>query len=193
LRTLRTPPSDAVDVAVLGTMDYGPNVEGAVWFVREVWPVIRAQHPESRLRLVGRNPTRPIRDLASADVTVTGEVADVAVACEGVRVGVVPLLSGMGIKNKTLDFMSMGLPVVTTSLGAEGIAAGPDDGLETVPADPNRLAAAIVRMLDDPGLASARGSAARSYVVHHHSWAAIGATYSDTLATLAGAGPRRTG
>jgi glycosyltransferase involved in cell wall biosynthesis len=189
-RALRTLPGDAAatDVAVLGTMDYGPNVDGAIWFVHDVWPAIREIHPESRLRLVGRNPVRSIRDLASEDVIVTGEVPDVADACEGVRVGVVPLRSGMGIKNKTLDFMSMGLPVVSTPLGAEGVAAGPEEGLLVVDVSADALVGALIPLLANASLASARGAAARTYVEKRHSWSVIGSAYADALATLASGG-----
>lgn len=185
-RSLRTPPADGLDVAVLGTMDYGPNVEGAVWFVRQVWPRLREQHPESRLRLVGRDPVGAIRELRGPDVEVTGTVPDVTRACEGVRVGVVPLRSGMGIKNKTLDFMSMGLPVVSTPLGAEGVAARDRDGLVVVPAQAVDLAEAVSRFLSDPALAMKAGAAARSYVARWHSWELIGASYADRLAELVG-------
>ncbi|MGQ0431095.1 MAG: glycosyltransferase [Microthrixaceae bacterium] len=185
LRRLRTPPATGTDIAVLGSMDYGPNVDGAIWFVQHVWPLIHAKHPTSRLRLVGRDPVRAIEDLRGPDVEVTGTVPDVAAACEGVRVGVVPLRSGMGIKNKTLDFMSMGLPVITTPSGAEGVAAGPADGLITVPIEPTLLAQAINGLLDDPERAGQMGDAAYDYVARHHSWESIGATYRAALANLA--------
>jgi len=187
LRRLRTPPAEATDIAVLGTMDYGPNVDGAVWFVKHVWPLIRDRHPGCRVRIVGRDPVPAIRELQGPDVEVTGTVPDVAAACEGVRVGVVPLRSGMGIKNKTLDFMSMGLPVVTTPPGAEGVAAGRAEGLEVVDIDPALLADAVSNLLTSREAAAALGDAAYAYVARWHSWEAIGTAYGQTLATLAAA------
>lgn len=185
LRRLTTPVADATDVAVLGSMDYGPNVDGAVWFVQEVWPTISAAHPDARLRIVGRDPSPAILELRGPSVEVTGTVADVAVACEGVRVGVVPLRSGWGIKNKTLDFMSMGLPVVTTPHGAEGIAASSSDGMDTVAVDAAEMSRAVNLLLDDAGLAAARGDAASEFVHEKHAWRAIGADYSRALGALA--------
>ena len=185
LRSLRTPPEEGRDIAFIGTMDYPPNVDGIVWFVSELWPQLRERFPDSRLRLVGRNPSKVIRDLAGAGVEVTGEVHDLAEACEGVRVGVVPLRSGMGIKNKTLDFMSMGIPVVTTPAGAEGVAAEPAHGMLRCDVGP-RFAEVVATLLSDGAQVARLGRAARDYVASHHSWEAIGREYQADLMAVAG-------
>jgi glycosyltransferase involved in cell wall biosynthesis len=184
LREMRTPPARGRDVAFVGTMDYPPNVDAAVWLASELWPAMRPRLPGARLRLVGRDPAPAVRRLAGPDIDVTGEVPDIAESCDGVRVGIVPLRAGMGIKNKTLDFMSMGIPVVSTRAGAEGIAATADDGL--VVADHTQtIVDATVSLMSDDGAVARLGEAARAYVAHHHSWKRIGEDYVALLTEVA--------
>lgn len=185
IRELRTPPSQGRDVVFVGWMGYPPNVDAVRSFVREAWGPIAARFPASTVRIVGRYPAPEVRALASERVVVTGEVPDVVDACEGARVGVVPLRAGMGIKTKTLELMGMGLPVVATSIGAEGIGAGCDDGL-IVADEPRGFAAAVAALLEDGGRADRLGRAARRYVERHHRWEAIGAAYRRRLAELVG-------
>lgn len=171
-----TPPEDRTDVAFIGWMGYGPNADAVRWFAAECWPVVRRSHPGATFRIVGREPTpevQALHDPAGSGVVVTGEVPAVPPACEGVAVGVAPLRAGMGIKNKVLELMAMGVPVVAAPAGAEGIAATEADGL-VVRASSADLAAAVIRFLDDRAAAGAAGAAARRFVVEHFSW--------DTLA-----------
>lgn len=173
-------PSEGLDVVMIGSMDGDPNIDGARWFTSRIWPRVSAAIPGSQLRIVGRNPARSVRRLAGPTVKVTGAVDDVSKACRGARVAVVPVRIGMGIKTKTLHAMSLGLPVVSTRRGAEGISASPTDGLICAD-DENRFAAEVVRLLQNPDLADRLGSAARSYLGAHHSWAAAGRTYGEAL------------
>ncbi|HVM41003.1 MAG TPA: glycosyltransferase, partial [Acidimicrobiia bacterium] len=115
IRPLTLPPSKGRDVVFVGWMGYAPNVDAVRWFTRRCWPSVLARHPDAVLRIVGRDPSPPVRRLGRLPgVVVTGEVDDVSAACEGARLGVVPLRAGMGIKTKTLELMAMGLPVVST-------------------------------------------------------------------------------
>lgn len=126
-----------------------PNVDAATWLVSEVMPRVWASHPQARLALVGSKPTAEVRALAGERVEVTGYVDDAELARRYAiaRVAVVPLRYGAGIKGKVVEALQQGVPLVTTAVGAQGL-----DGLDAVAAvqdDPVRMAAAIVRLLDD--------------------------------------------
>jgi glycosyltransferase involved in cell wall biosynthesis len=187
-------PSAGADVAFIGWMAYPPNVEAACFLVESVWPRVRSRLPGATLRLIGREPVDAVRALAGPDVVVTGEVPDVVAAAAGVRVGVVSLTGGMGIKNKTLELMAMGLPVVSTEVGAEGVDAGRDDGL-LVASEPRELAALVVELLDDGPRADRLGAAARAYTDRAFGWDAIGEQYrrafADTVRASTGGGAPR--
>jgi glycosyltransferase involved in cell wall biosynthesis len=172
-------PSDGVDVAFIGWMSYPANVDAARWFVAEIWPKVRAQAEWSRCRIIGREPSPRVTMLAGPDVVVTGEVADVVASCVGVRVGIAPLRGGMGIKNKTLEYLAMGLPVVATPAGVEGLPRPLGGVVEA--ADEAGFAEAVLRLLRCPAEADALGAAGRSYVGTHFSWPSIGHRYAALL------------
>lgn len=183
-RPLATAPSAGRDVAYIGAMNYAANVDAVEWFASRCWPAIRRAAPDASFRIVGRAPTARVRSLEGGGVRVSGTVADITDACEGTRVGVVPLRAGMGMKTKTLELMGMGLPVVTTSVGAEGIAATPGDGL-LVADDPDEMTKVLLELLHDPSRADLLGAAARAYVTTHHSWNDAVRQYCDHVAGLA--------
>lgn len=177
-RALR--PSEGLDVAFIGWMGYPANVDAARWLVEEIWPRVRVEVPGSRVRIIGREPSPSVWALARDDVVVTGEVPDVVEAAAGARVGVVPLRGGMGIKNKTLELLAMGLPVVSTPAGVEGLPA-PLAGVMEPGSDANAFAEAIIRLLRDPAEADALGAAGRAYVAAAFSWEPIGRRYAEIL------------
>ena len=166
---LATPPSRGGDVAFIGAMDYAANIDAVEWFARECWPALRTRFPESTFRVIGREAGERLRALDGNGIRIVGAVDSLEAASEGTRVGVVPLRAGMGIKNKTLELMAMGVPVVTLPSGSEGIAASAEDGLITVETA-DAFVAAVADLLDDPARADRLGSAASSYVRRHHSW-----------------------
>jgi glycosyltransferase involved in cell wall biosynthesis len=182
------PPADGTgDVAFVGWMGYPANVDAVKWFARSVWPDVRRQIPATTFRIIGREPTADVRALAGPGVAVTGEVPDIVAACAGVRVGVAPLRAGMGIKNKTLELMAMGVPVVALPHAAEGIPATRADGLIVVD-DAATFGREVAALLADVPGAADLGAAARSYVATHHSWDALAGHYAEALLALVGAG-----
>ena len=118
-----------------GTMNWEPNVDACRYFVKEIYPLIKAVIPEATFTIVGRGPTREILDMAKADssIKVTGEVPDPAVFLSQASVAVVPLRMGSGTRVKILEAAQIGLPVVSTHLGSEGL--GMRDGEEILLAD----------------------------------------------------------
>ena len=111
----------------LGTMFWPPNADGVLWFAHEVYPHIRARLPQVCFSIVGADPPPEVRALSAGDasITVTGYMADAQPIIQKSSVLVVPLRAGGGMRVKILNALAQGLPVVTTTIGCEGIAAVP--------------------------------------------------------------------
>jgi glycosyltransferase involved in cell wall biosynthesis len=125
LGSLRPPDASAsgAEVVFCGVMNYEPNVEGVLWFARDVWPIIVGRQPNARFRIVGSSPSRAIRQLAEkySSITVTGTVPDVRTYLWNAAVSVAPLKIARGLQNKVLEALAAGLPVVVTSTVMEGL------------------------------------------------------------------------
>ena len=133
------------DVLFMGRMDYHANIDAALYFAREVWPLVRQRRPELRLVIVGAQPAAQVLALRKEGITVTGTVEDVRPFYRGALVSVVPLRVGGGTRLKVLEAMAAGTPVVSTSLGAEGLAV--TVGKDILIADtPEAMADAIVSL-----------------------------------------------
>ena len=130
-------------------MDYHANIEGVIWFTREIWPEIAEKHPELELIIVGRHPSRAVWALAAERIRVTGTVEDVRPFYASAAAVVVPLRVGSGTRLKILEAMAAGVPVVSTRLGAEGIDATHDIHLLLVD-DRFEMVAAIDQIASSP-------------------------------------------
>ena len=121
--TTIAPRTTAPRVAFCGVMDYAPNVEGVLWFAREVWPHVRAARPDARFVVIGSDPTPAIRALASDDrgIEVTGAVLEVTSYLSACAMAVAPLQIARGVQSKVLETVAMDLPTVITSAVAEGL------------------------------------------------------------------------
>jgi O-antigen biosynthesis protein len=134
----------------IGGFQHPPNVDAMLWFVHEVLPLVRAQDP-CTLTILGSKPPTAIRELSCEHITVTGYVRDVDPFFDTSLVFVAPLRYGAGIKGKVAHAMSLGLPVVTTAIGTEGM--GIDDGVHALVRDsPQAFADAIACLRRDPVL-----------------------------------------
>ncbi|MBV9277150.1 MAG: glycosyltransferase, partial [Candidatus Eremiobacteraeota bacterium] len=116
------PWSGRAGILFVGNYTHAPNVDAALRLAREVFPLIARQVPGIRLMLAGNEPPPEILALRGAGVVVTGWVPELTPFLEQARVFVAPLRFGSGIKGKLLQSMAHGLPIVTTAIGAEGIA-----------------------------------------------------------------------
>ena len=162
-------------VLFFGTLSYYPNTDGLLFFVRSVMPVLRRSHPGIRLLVVGRDPPPALEQFASPDIIVTGEVDDLRPHIERARVVIAPLRIGGGTRLKILEAMAMGKPVVSTRIGAEGIAV--TDRRDILLADdPESFAAQVGRVLDDDELARHLGESARDLVETDYEWSASART-----------------
>jgi glycosyltransferase involved in cell wall biosynthesis len=141
---------DANRIVHIGTMFWPPNVDGILWFTREVLPIIRAVKPEVGFDIIGAKPPQEILYLGEVDplINVTGYVEDTTPYQEKTGVLIVPVRAGGGMRVKILNALSQALPMVTTTIGCEGIAV--EHGKHLLIADtPQEFAEAVIRLLDD--------------------------------------------
>ena len=160
--TNRRPRTITTDYIFVGSMDWLPNIDGMLWFVAEILPLIRRTKPDCRLTIVGRRPDARIVALGDSDplITVTGTVNDVRPYLWGARAAILPLRIGGGTRMKVYESMAAGVPMVSTSVGMEGLACVP--GRDIVVADePETFAAECIDLLDNPS---------RGAVVASHAW-----------------------
>jgi glycosyltransferase involved in cell wall biosynthesis len=190
------PPSDACTVMFFGVNDYPPNTDGILFLVREVWPRLAASHPRVRLKIVGPRPTPEILAQRNARVEVTGAVDDVRAHLAQAAAVVVPLRLGGGTRLKILEAMAMAKPIVSTTIGAEGIDLVHERHL-LLADEPEQFAAAVGRLLDDTGLAARLGEEGRALVSARYSCAAstrrLEEFLREVLATGATASSPQTG
>jgi len=149
----------------LAAMDRGPNVEAALYFWNDILPLIRKHIPDVKFRIVGSRPLPEVRALVDRDqnTVVTGFVEDIEPSYKTSTVFVAPLLTGGGIIVKILDALASGTPVVTTSIGNEGIGATPNEHL-LIADTSEEFAEKVVRLLHDGHLRERIGEAGRAFV-----------------------------
>jgi glycosyltransferase involved in cell wall biosynthesis len=161
-------------LAFVGSMDWDPNEDGILWFLREVYPRIRAAAPNASLAVVGRNPSSRLRAMAARypGVELTGRVAEVRSYLAEAEVVIVPLRVGGGTRIKIPEAMAMSKAVVSTTIGAEGLPF--QNGRELCIADePVNFAEQVITLLHDRPLRNSIAAAARKVVVEKHSWESV--------------------
>jgi glycosyltransferase involved in cell wall biosynthesis len=166
------PPSGSELIFVAGFM-HPPNVDAAIWLVKEILPRIRASRPDVRLALIGSHPVQQVCDLAAEGIEVTGFISDEELSGRyaTARLAVCPLRFGAGVKFKVIEAMQHGLPLVTTPAGAQGL-----EGLQAVcdvHDDPDAFAASALRLLNDHRLWVERVRQQRAFIEHRFSFQAI--------------------
>lgn len=148
---LQKPFSGRKDILFVGSFGHLPNIDAVAYFVNDIFPLVKRKLPDLHMYIVGSNPTKKVIALGSNDVTVTGHVNDLTPYFENCKVFVAPLRYGAGVKGKINQSMSYGLPVVTTTIGTEGM--GLTQGEDILIADaPQNFAKSIVTLYNDEGL-----------------------------------------
>jgi sugar transferase (PEP-CTERM/EpsH1 system associated) len=172
-------------IVFTGSMDWLPNEDAMVHFVREILPLVRRSEPDATLSIIGRSPTPTVRRLGEEHgVEVTGSVDDVRPHLAAGSVYVVPLRIGGGTRLKIFEAMGMAKAVVSTSIGAEGLPVS--DGTHILLADdPGRFADAVVRLMRDADSRRFMEQAARRLVVERYDWSAVAHDFEDALRRLA--------
>ncbi|MEJ5312339.1 MAG: glycosyltransferase [Anaerolineae bacterium] len=151
-----------------GTMDFRPNVDGALWFATEVWPHIHAALPDAHVYFVGRQPHRRLDALRELPgFIITGPVPDTRPYINAATVYIVPLLVGGGTRLKLLEATSMGKAIVSTTLGAEGFLR-PEEAM-LLADDPAAFAEACIRLALDAAARAQWEARARAYA-HAYDW-----------------------
>ena len=185
------PPAPRVPgrIVFLGSMNYGPNVDGVRWFVRDVFPMVRARHPGATFEIVGGEPTAEVSALAGDAVTVTGRVPDVRPYLAAASLLAVPLRIGGGTRLKIVEALGLATPVVSTRVGAEGLGLVDREHLRLADT-PAELAAAIGALLEAPDEAAALGRRGRRAAFERYRWEVLAEELVDTWERVAHAGKR---
>ena len=179
-------PPGSQELVFTGAMDWMPNEDGIRWFVSEVLPLVQQRLPGASLTVVGRNPPESIRALAERDqrVRVTGTVPDVRPYLERAAAVVVPLRVGGGTRLKIYEALAMERPMVSTTIGAEGLPL--EDGTHlSIEDDAPAFAAAVVALLQDRDLASRMAQTGARYVREHCGWDQAAEAFSRMITSRA--------
>lgn len=174
----RLSPFDATELPIVftGAMDYWPNVDAVIWFVREILPELKVRWPAVRFHIVGRGPTDAVKALAGPSVHVTGTVPDVRPYLQHAAVVVAPMRVARGIQNKIVEAMAMARPVVAALPCVASLDAVA--GTDLLPAaTPRDFVQQVSALLRDPERARQIGLAARQRIQCDYRW-------SDRLAPV---------
>lgn len=161
-------PNNSKDLIFVGSYGHYPNVDGVLYFCRDIFPRILREVPEAHLYIVGPNTTKEILNMAGRNVTVTGFVKDIRPYISR-SVSIVPLRVGSGIKRKIIEAMGLGSPVITTSIGAEGLEVIPGKHL-LIEDTPEGFAKQTIELLRNKALRERLRGNALKLVREKYSW-----------------------
>jgi polysaccharide biosynthesis protein PslH len=165
----QTTQGPARKIGFLASFNHQPNIDAALYFEREVFPLVKAHLGEAEFVVAGKNPPAALLEKQQAGVTCLGFVEDVATFYGSVDMVVAPIRFGGGIKLKVLEAMACGKAVVTTSVGAEGIAGSNEDSL-IIADNPEEFAGAVIILLADEVRRRNLGAHARQLIDRRFSW-----------------------
>jgi polysaccharide biosynthesis protein PslH len=170
------------DFVFCGRLDWSPNIDAIFYFCSEILPLIRVRHPMCTLSIVGYNPVASVRQLGRSQIgiTVTASPVDVRPHIWGAKVAVVPLRSGSGTRIKIYEAMAAGVPVVATTLAAEGLPVA-DTGHLLIADDPRTFADSCISLLSDAGRRRALAAAALEWAEATCSWDVVTAACEVNL------------
>lgn len=181
LLTRKREDPDSGTIVFVGVMDVTHNETAVLWFYTEVLPLLKKNHPGLKFFIVGDNPPESIRNLESdSSITVTGRVESIYPYLDGADLLIAPLRFGSGIKIKILEAMAAGVPVVTTSIGAEGLGIEPGChmGVEDTP---EGFAVAVTELLASRELREQRSLAGRQFLAENFRYETLMRTWADIL------------
>jgi glycosyltransferase involved in cell wall biosynthesis len=160
---------DPHTVVFNGILTYRPNVDAVRYLIDDIWPLVRARHPDAKLTLIGRSEGVDTREMMKPGVEVLGEVPDIRPYVQRATVVAVPVRIGGGTRLKVVEGLAMGKPIVSTSLGCEGLAVRDGEHL-LIADDPAAFASRIVEVFEDPSRTEELGRAGRRLVEARYSW-----------------------
>jgi len=163
-----------------GVMDYKPNVDAVMFFVKEIFPLILINHPKTIFFIVGKNPSEEIKLLKSKNIIVTGFVDDISGFILNSCVYVSPLLSGAGLKNKILEAMALRIPIVSTSISLHGINVEHNKHI-FVKDNPTDFAKSVSFLLDDEKLRNKLIINSYDLILKEYTWEHVYSLYNKIL------------
>lgn len=171
------------EIIIATTYKWIHNVEGVQWFVENVLPLVRAEVPEARLTLIGKEPPNYFKEWQLLGVDVLGYVENVVPFLNRAGVYIAPLFVGSGVRIKILEAMAIGLPVVATPIAREGIIASETEGLFTA-VNAQQFAMKVIELLQNPTEAQTYGMKARAYILENYTWQTSAATMLEEYQRL---------
>lgn len=171
---------DGHHLVFIGAMDNLANIDAARFLSLEILPVLKQCYPDTTLSIVGARPTLEVQQLAQLPgVTVTGKVASIATYLHQATVCVIPMRTGYGIKNKTLEAMASGVPVVASDRGLEGLPVNRSLALRANTV--SEYVEAISQLFENAALRSQLSQTARSLIETQYTWEKMGHQYLELL------------
>ena len=167
----------------VGNFEYRPNQDAARLLIGKIMPAIWQQMPQTQLQLVGNNPPDWMLNLADSRIVVTGRVPDVQPYLARATAFICPLRMGAGLKNKVLEALAMGIPVVATPLSVDGIKV--EHGRSAIIAEAKDIAAAALEVLRDEDLRQGLSARGRELVESEYTWEQTAASYERLYDELA--------
>ena len=165
--------TDSKTILSIATMYWPPNVDSMLYFCQDIFPLIKKEIPDAKLNIAGQRPVKEITNLASESIIVSGYIDDSREVSKDCAAFIVPLRSGSGVRVKILNAMAMGLPIVTTSIGVEGLNC--ENGKHLLIADtPKEFASAVIDLFNNKEKSIQLGKNARELVENEYSWDIIG-------------------
>ncbi len=167
--------TDSLNILTMGTLYYPPNADGIRWFVREVFPLIRKKVSDVRLTIIGKNPPKDFLKLAddeNSGITVTGFVPKLDPYFAQAALTVIPVRAGGGMRVRILEAFARAMPVVTTTVGLEGIQAQPSKDV-LVEDTPHAFAQAVINLLNDKSLQDQLSKNGRRLAENRYDWQVI--------------------
>lgn len=153
---------------------YYPNQQAVIEFVKDVFPLLKAKIPDIKFYIVGKEPPKRVHELSKINgIVVTGEVEDVRPYLANADVAVIPLKVGGGTRLKILEAMAMGIPVISTKLGAEGLDVKEDENI-LIADDHEDFAQKIYEIITDKQLSKRISDSAIKFVEENYTWEKIG-------------------
>ena len=151
----------------IGSMEWQANEQGVMWFLKKVWPLVLSAQPNVKFHLAGKGLSKTDPRFFQTGIVNHGEVDDAEVFMQSHGIMIVPIQAGSGIRIKSLEAMALGVPVVSTSIGAQGLTV--ESGTQMIIADdPEGFADGIIQLLLNPAASQEMTQQARVYVEQHH-------------------------
>lgn len=173
--------SHAHTLLFTGNMDYDPNVDAVIFFANEVFPLIKQQFPNVKFVIAGQRPIDKVKALSQIkDIEVTGFIPDLSEMYNAASVVVAPLRFGAGTQNKVLEAMAMGIPVVCSNIGFEGLGIADGEGA-FMRTDAYSFAAQVSALLEDATLRQSVGEKGVEVIQKSFSWNTVAATLDQYL------------